>query len=122
MILDYDELTRDPLVTINRVCGFLGIAPMRALGNSGVHNAAPRVKSEVERAFRRRAPGFLRQLPPGLKAAVRDGFAWFGAKKRRLRPDERRRIAAALHDDMIRLQREYGVDVARWGFFAAQPR
>lgn len=122
LLLDYDELTRDPLETVNRVCGFLGIAPMRALGNTGVHNAAPRVKSEVERAFRRRAPGFLRQLPPGLKAAVRDGFAWFGAKKRRLRPDERRKIAAALHDDMIRLQREYGVDVARWGFFAAQPR
>ena len=51
LILDYDQLARDPLECVNLVCGFLGIAPMRALGNTDVHNAAPPIKSELERRF-----------------------------------------------------------------------
>ena len=117
LILDYNQLAHEPLETVNLVCGFLGIAAMGTLANTEARNVTPRPKSEVERLIRRQVPKFLSKAPPGLKAVVRDGFAWFRGPKRQLRPEERRQIAAELHDDMIRLGAEFGVDVARWGFF-----
>ena len=115
LIVDYDELIRTPLVTVNRVCAFLDIAPMHAIADSSARNVTRRPKSAPERALRRVAP-FLSRLPAGMKAPVRRVLEATRPQPARLTPAERAAVAETLAPDMARLHDGWGVDVARWGF------
>jgi hypothetical protein len=116
LLLDYEELERDPLACTGRVCAFLGLEPLRGLTDASARNVMTRPKSGLERAIRRAAPAVLSRAPGGVKAAVRRGFALIGAEKQKLSAGDRARIVAELRDGMARLHQEFGIDVARWGF------
>ncbi len=115
LIVDYEELTGTPLATVNRVCAFLGIAPMDSIADSSARNVSKRPKSGAERALRRAAP-FLSRLPAGVKAPVRHVLEATRPQPARLSPAERAEVAETLAPDMARLRDEWGIDVARWGF------
>jgi len=115
LIVDYEELTGTPLATVNRVCAFLGIAPMDGIADSSARNVSKRPKSGAERALRRAAP-FLSRLPAGVKAPVRHVLEATRPQPARLSPAERAAVAETLAPDMARLRDDWGVDVARWGF------
>ena len=117
MILDYEALSADPRGTVNRVCGFLGLAPVAAIADPSARNVTVPPKSSLERRLRRLVPAALGHgAPEALKRQVRRAFAALRPDKARLTPAQRREIAATLAPDMARLRAEYGVDVARWGF------
>ena len=117
MILDYEALSSDPHGTVNRVCGFLGLAPVALIADPSARNVTKLPKSSLERRLRRLAPAALGHgAPEALKRLVRRAFAGLRPDKTRLTPAQRREIAATLAPDMARLRAEYGVDVARWGF------
>jgi hypothetical protein len=116
MILDYDALVADPRATVNRACGFLGIAPLATLADASARNVTELPKSGLERHLRRMAPALGRTAPEAVKRPLRQAFAALRPDKTRLTPAQRREIAAAFAPDMARLHAEHGVDVAKWGF------
>jgi hypothetical protein len=116
LILDYEALSAEPRDTVNRVCDFLGLAPVAAISDPSARNVTAPPKSAFERRLRRLAPALGRGAPEALKRPVRRALAALRPDKTGLTSTQRREIAATLAPGMARLQAEYGVDVARWGF------
>lgn len=115
LVLDFDQLKTEPLELMESVCRFLDLDPGLADWEFGVHYSTPRwsrfqvwlnqtrIFQRLHRPRRDRIHGFLGNvLPP--------------RPRRELTEAERAFIHDALHDDMIRLGDEYGIDVSRWGF------
>jgi Sulfotransferase family len=119
LIVDFDELSADPLACVNRVCAFLNISPMTEIDDSAARNVTVPPKSGFERALRRAMPRNLSRSPIPLKTAVRRGLSLIRTEKSQLSAGQRQAVADALRDDMFRLRDEFGIDVARWGFDAS---
>jgi hypothetical protein len=116
LILEYRALSDDPRGTVNRVCGFLGLAPMAALADAAARNVTELPRSELERRLRRLLPPVGRITPEPLKAPVRRALAALRPAKSRMTAADRATVRALLAPDMARFGADYGVDVARWGF------
>ena len=116
MILDYEALTSDPHGIVNRVCDFLGLAPVEVIADPSARNVTDLPKSSLERRLRRLVPAIGRGVPAALKRPIRHVLTALRPDKSRLTPAQRREIAASLAPDMVRFRNEYGIDVARWGF------
>lgn len=115
LILDFDELVRDPVRTLQRVYVFLGIEEPYYPKKFKARNVTRRRSSRLKYALQRR----LKTLLGGDKHAsgiFEEGDRLVAAEKRLLTEDERRIVHEALKDNMTRLHQEYGVDVAKWGF------
>jgi Sulfotransferase family len=116
LVLDYEALSRDPRVTVNAACAFLGLAPVAAIADARARNVTELPRSELERRLRRMLPPVGRYTPEAVKRPVRAALARLRPGKRRLTAAERARVAAILAPDMARLGAEHGIDVGRWGF------
>lgn len=115
LLIDYEDLTGEPLATVNRVCTFLDIAPMAEIADSSARNVSARPRSEAERVLRRAAP-VLSRLPAGVKTPVRRLLETTRPQPVRLTLEQRAEVTETLAPDMARLHDEWGVDTARWGF------
>ncbi len=116
LLIEYDELVRTPLQSVNRVCEFLRIAPMERIADTSARNVTARPKSGPERALRRVAPAFLSDAPNLVKAPLRRVLEATRPRNTQLTPVQRASVAEILAPDMARLQDQWGVDVSRWGF------
>lgn len=120
-VVDFADLRADP----NRVCAeifdWLGLQPHH-IDEPHVHNVtAQLVRSQLDRALA--ASPTLRRvgklLPPvarrlGRKAALK--LVPYRHQQVRISPERVREIRTLLHADIVRLGREWDVDVTRWGF------
>ncbi len=116
LLLDYDDFVRDPKQMANDVCAFAGLPEMAEIADASARNVTEKPKSELERTLRRMAPGLVSQSPDFVKRPLRRAMEAIRPDKTRLTPAQRQQITADLAPDMARLQAEFGVDVARWGF------
>lgn len=124
LILDYAELAA-PAPLCRKVYNFLGLDPAfvpvfvsrnltaKRYRFSGVTDRLPWLKP------------LTRHLPQRWKEGVREAGGSLTKAVTTVDPTEVERIRELLHDDMIRLAREFAVDTRRWGFNAptgVQPR
>lgn len=114
LILDFDELAKEPARTLDRVYAFLDLE---------AHYPRKFKPSNVTRrqssTWRHRLKGRLRATfgsQQDVSHLHKERDRLVTAEKRYLTSDERQRIHARLQDNMARLHHEYGVDVAKWGF------
>ena len=91
-------------------------AEMAEIADASARNVTEKPKSELERTLRRMAPGLVSQSPDFVKRPLRRAMEAIRPDKTRLTSAQRQQITADLAPDMARLQAEFGVDVARWGF------
>ncbi|TXI42444.1 MAG: hypothetical protein E6Q56_01390 [Mycobacterium sp.] len=125
-VVDFADLRADP----NRVCAeifdWLGLQP-HAIDQPTVHNSTARlVRSQLDRALAA-SPALRRAgriLPPvarrlGRKAALK--LVPYRHQQVRISPERVREIRTLLHADVVRLGREWDVDVTRWGFGTSDP-
>ena len=109
LLLDFDELERDPLMLMRRVCGFLEIDPAHPFPElDRAHNTLQEIRAPRSRWARlARRLGLRRLRPPRFSAPV--------ARRCELSPEQRAAVLDALGDDLRRLRDEHGFDVSRWG-------
>lgn len=125
-VVDFANLRDDP----NRLCAgiftWLGLQP-HAIDQPMVHNSTARlVRSQLDRALAA-SPSLRRAgriLPPvarrlGRKAALK--LVPYRHQQVRISPERVREIRTLLHADIVRLGREWDVDVTRWGFGTSDP-
>lgn len=122
LLLDFDDLVGKSDEVLGRICAFLGIdAGYRFSGLDRPHNESrgARVVRPVE-VLCARHPGLRKvagAFPEGLRHTVRNAlFRRRVEEKARLTREQDARVRDLLRDDMARLHKHYGVDVAKWGF------
>lgn len=116
LVLDFDNLSRDPIRLMETTLNFLGLPGDPGSKYTEVSNAARATSATEERLLRHRwayrwIPRIARNL---VKSVLRKLSS--PSPKRKLTSDERKKIFGRLSDNMIRFQDEYGIDVAKWGF------
>lgn len=109
LLLDFEDLKRDPLALMQRVCGFLEIDPEHPfLELDRAHNTLREASAPRSRLARLAARLGLRRLrPPRFSAPP--------ARRFQLSPEQREFALGELRDDLRRLRDEHGFDVSRWG-------
>jgi hypothetical protein len=109
LLLDFEELKRDPLALMRRVCGFLEIDPDHSFRElDRAHNTLREVTAPRSRLARLAARlGLRRRRPPRFSAPA--------ARRFQLSPEQREFALGALRDDLRRLRDEHGFDLSRWG-------
>lgn len=121
LLLNFEDLKTDPLKVVKKVCQFLEVDPEHEFqGLHTIHNknsertiiALPRWnsirKTKLVKSIVRLVPSEARQLFRKI----------FGRKNEfyvRLSPEQREFVLRELQQDLIKLDREYEVDVSRWG-------
>jgi len=117
LVLDFDELAQRPQTAVSRVCRFLGMTPPPPRPRYEASNRTPYTRKLRER-FEAGPAGRLAPLIPG---RVLNGADRLLA---RIRPEPRRRLTgserAVIHDrlqrSMRRLEANFGIPTAKWGF------
>jgi hypothetical protein len=118
LILDFDEMTQAPEVTLRKVYAFLKMEAYIPASFS-VFNETKLVSDlEVAVLHNRQIMALSGFLPKSVRTFGRQWLKGFSrrTKKRRLTQAERNQIFERLKGDMRRFHEEYGVDVRRWGF------
>ncbi|MEO0511509.1 MAG: sulfotransferase domain-containing protein [Planctomycetota bacterium] len=123
LVLDFDDLKKDPATTTRRSLSFIGLTPLPAgpeFEAKNVTTPSSKLKVVLQRNPVTRAVAGL--LPgPVKEAANLAATRVFGAAKaRRMTDEERREIRRRLAPGMTVLAQTYGVDVQRWGFDGAK--
>lgn len=116
LLLEFEDLVRDPLGVTNQALDFLGLSPLDSLPDTGARNVTQRPKSGWERALRRAVPKSLSSLPDPVKAPVRSLLEKTRPEKIGLTPEQEADIRARLAPGMARLHDRWGIDVSKWGF------
>ncbi len=109
LLLDFEELERDPLTLMRRVCGFLEINPAHPFRElDRAHDTLQEARAPRSRLARLAARLGLRRLrPPRFSAPVAQRF--------QLSPEQRAVVLGELRDDLRRLRDEHGFDISGWG-------
>jgi hypothetical protein len=122
LLLDFDDLTNDTAVILEKICKFLEIdARFSFSGLNKVHNKSVgvRVTRPIENLYRKHPylESFAKMFPKSFKRFIQNLLLREKImKKFILTPEQRQKVADALKDDMTRLHDKYGVDVKKWGF------
>ncbi len=113
LLLDFDELSRDPAGVLVRVYRFLGLDPFPP-ANYGIKNPTLGLPWYVRKTIYRLSPYY----PDFLKGLSKNLLVRLAQKRKRrvLSAEERQYIREQLKDDMLRLKAAYGVPVQKWGF------
>lgn len=115
LLMTFDEL-REPLALARKCFEFLGVDPdfEPELTSENITRPYPTLELRFERIGAGRALGWL---PDRLKRSVRSLLGKSGSAPRmKLEEAKKAEIRAMLRDEMRALERDYGIDVARWGF------
>lgn len=117
LVLDFDELVQRPQAAVARACSFLGMTPPPARPRYEASNRTPYTRKLRER---------FEAGPAGRLAPLIPGRIFTGADRllARIRPEPRRRLTgrerAVIHDrlkhSMRRLEANFGIPTAKWGF------
>ncbi len=109
LLLDFEELERDPLTLMRRVCGFLEINPAHPFRElHRAHHTRREASAPRSRLARLAARLGLRRLrPPRFSAPVAQRF--------QLSPEQRAVVLGELRDDLRRLRDEHAFDISGWG-------
>ncbi len=109
LLLDFEELERDPLTLMRRVCGFLEINPAHPFRElDRAHHTLREASAPRSRLARLAARLGLRRLrPPRFSAPV--------ARRSQLSPEQRAVVLGELRDDLRRLRDEHAFDISGWG-------
>ena len=116
LILDFDDLKSNPSNILRNIYDFLGISHSYFPRRYGIKNQTQH-KSGVGKVMKRLVGPFLRFLPT--ESAI--GIALqkvLPAEKRELTVAERKFVYSQLKDSMLSLNRVYGFDSSKWGFFS----
>lgn len=117
-LIDFDDLSKKPLETVNKILEFAGLDELVELRDVGAKNPTDYQMTFVEASTRR----FLQRYAVGAPQSVRKyGKSILrlipkAGKKTVLTVDQREQVYCKLRDGMKILNERYGVDVAKWGF------
>lgn len=122
LLLDFDDLANDPRTLLCEICQFIGVDADFQFSNIGdVHNKSKGsiITRPVERLYKKYPllESFSNLFPKSFKRflstiLLRQRIAG----KFKLTDIQKQRVNEALNDDMARLQKQYGIDVKKWGF------
>jgi hypothetical protein len=117
LILDFDDLRRDPALIVRRIYDFLGLSHSYFPDSYRIANRT-RVETKLERSLGRLGIDAISSLMPrrSRKFARKLARKISPAARRVLTDAERRFVENELKADMARLREAYGVDVSKWGF------
>jgi hypothetical protein len=119
LVLDFQELSREPGRLLERVSRFLGLERLDAPREPRHHHAtSPLTRGEVLVHRTAVLNALYRRCPLRLQWAIRDRLLRRTpvAPRRTLTEAERQIVHDKLNADMLRFAREYDFDVAQWGF------
>jgi hypothetical protein len=113
LLLDFDELSRDPANVLVNVYRFLDLSPYFP-SNYGIKNPTFGLPWYVRKIINQLNPYY----PKFLKGVSKKMLVRLASKRkpRVLSEREREYIRRQLDDDMQRLKDVYGVPVQKWGF------
>lgn len=114
LLLDFDDLKRDPAAMLARIYGWLELDPV--MPASFETRNKTRVRSPLERKLQ--GSRLKRFVPAGARQRARKVVQRLAPSRDKRRPTdaELAKLRGLLRDDMLRLQSDFGVDVSRWGF------
>lgn len=118
LILDFDELQKDPSCVLQKIYEFLNVTPGYFHEKYEVRNPTKIIGTDLERRLKQSKTGiFLRNLPrPLKKTGIKLFRNLFPPVKRELTDTERACIHNELKENMARFHHMYGFDVRKWGF------
>jgi hypothetical protein len=120
LLLDFAELAANPESVVRKVYDFIGLDGAPKNGNYGVYNRGtqPYRLQRIARKMKLWLGPLAQFIPRGLSRHIKEIVQKAGGKieKRHLTQEERLYLREKLAVDMDSLQREFGIDVSRWGF------
>lgn len=120
-LLIFEDLKLRPIEVVTEICAFLDLEACFDHERVGIEYHKSKDKTRVVNPVIRylrwsRAGRMLSKiLPADVRAKVKANFDRRPLDSVRLLPQQKEDILAALMPDLRRLQRDYGVDVSRWG-------
>jgi hypothetical protein len=117
LILDFDDMRRDPALVVRRIYDFLGLSHSYFPERYRIANRT-QIETKLERSLGTLGLDAVFRLMPrrvrkfGRKVARRTS----PTTRRALSSAERRFVENELEADMARLRDAYGLDVSKWGF------
>lgn len=131
LITFYDELHDNPQAYLDRICGFIGIAPIRLQQAQGAKRAVNSIERPARNRQRaRKAQRWLGNLRDyrayrTIDLLDRLGFWDFsfggGELFRALDPEVERRVRERFRPEVVALEDLIGVDLSRWKLPSAAP-
>ena len=117
LLLEFDDLRRSPLAVANAARRHLGLPTVDRLVDETPRNVTGAVPGRAERYLKRALAPLLGALPEAALDPVRPAVRRLRRRKRpAFTPSERAQIREILGPGMERLERDWGMDVSRWGF------
>ncbi len=117
LVVDFDDLKRDPEELCNRIFSFIGAAPFSLPPEEGTVRNKTVADNKSQKLIKNRLNGYGRFFP----GFVRRGFnralkIVFPAKETVLSDKEVQELREQLKNDMHALEENYSIDVRKWGF------
>lgn len=117
LVVDFDYLKSNPINLCNDIFKFIGAKAVaievdeRAVSNKTV------VVNRKQVFIKSKLSGINNLIPRSIKNRLQGVLDVFLPRnKKLLTNDQKVRIKALLNDDMKDLQKEYGINVGKWGF------
>ena len=122
LLLDFDQLLKDPQALLQKVCRFLEIDTDFEFSSLDMaHNISQgTVVTRPIHVLYKKYP-FMKLLGKCLPSGLKNWIRKYILRKKIMTPftltkKQRQKVHEALRKDMTRLHKKYGVDVSRWGF------
>ncbi len=116
LVLDFDELKKQPKAFLKKAYDHVGIADYRFPDISSVVNKTQPINRK-ELILRSKIQNVTSWIPaPVKKHMSKVVSSVFPKKQKRLTSSQKDAIYKELRADMLKFQAEYGFDVSKWGF------
>ena len=118
LILSFEQLSRDPIKTMEETCRFLDIENIYRDKSFKTSNKTQQPISLREKRLRELSPTqfLIESIPASVKPALRKVLNKFRPRTKKLTAEERSVIHNELSDDMQRLSKVFNINVKEWGF------
>lgn len=119
LILDFSELADNPKLVIDKVLDFLNLEKDSYDNrNYEVKNSTARLSKIEEFLFKSNLIQLSQLLPNNFKTKLKTFFRQKtpSSNQRSFSKEEYNEIYNQLRNDMVKFQKEFGIDVSRWGF------
>jgi hypothetical protein len=117
VVIDFEELVKSPEITLTRLCRRLDISDYDFDLANTINNGTP-CKTRIENMCGqyKTLEQFINKGPDRLKPYIMR-LPFLNKRIRyKLSSRQRDRVQKALKDDMKSLQKDFGIDVSKWGF------